>query len=514
MTHAPRRLALLIAALLAAIACHDSMAPENAGPLWIVGHPVTTDHDTVDTELPGALVVAVFDTAGKPLREASVYINATVADTSAAPTVALYFRYPGAGSSSWQALVAERQPFRYWLRTDSVGEVRIPIRLGQLAGRVGATVAVAGQEARSTYTVWFNVRPGAAARVRLAPRDTAVYVDHSYQLRPRVVDRYDNARSEVPDVAGDSTAVALTTTGLATGRSLGRARFRASWHSLTDTAWASVVPHGTLAAVTSWPSHVVMFDLDGSGYHTIAPQYVGFISWAPSGTRMAVQDNGGATPYCYYEGFAAVIDVSGNERQLVNVGDCSNFMEAQRTPRFSHDETWIYFERARYASGAGSFGPSIYRVHPDATGLEAIRTPDGTAILDGMHPAPSPTGRYLVYSVYVPYPTLETRVLDTSTGQTAVISGVEGATWMKGSDTLIAFRSAGHASIVLLRPDGSEVRSVPYDFGWSGSPPYDVSPDGRWLVVQRNGFELVSLESGAVIPLTFTIGLGAPAWRP
>jgi Tol biopolymer transport system component len=153
-------------------------------------------------------------------------------------------------------------------------------------------------------------------------------------------------------------------------------------------------------------------------------------------------------------------------------------------------------------------------VHPDATGLEAIKAPDGTTILDGMHPASSPTGRYLVYSVYVPFPTLETRVLDTSTGQTAVISGVEGATWMKGSDTLIAFRSAGHASIVLLRPDGSEVRSVPYDFGWSGFPPYDVSPDGRWLVVQRNGFELVSLESGAVIPLTFTIGLGAPAWRP
>ena len=25
---------------------------------------------------------------------------------------------------------------------------------------------------------------------------------------------------------------------------------------------------------------------------------------------------------------------------------------------------------------------------------------------------------------------------------------------------------------------------------------------------------VLSLESGAVIPLTFTIGLGAPAWRP
>ena len=509
-----RRLPLLLAALLAAMACHDSTAPENAGPLWIVGHPVTTDHDTIDTELPGALVVAVFDTAGKPLRQAAVRIGAAVADTAAEPTVALYFAYPGSTPPWWQALVAERQPFPFWLTTDSTGQLSIPIKLGQLAGRVGVRLSVVGQEATSTYTVWFNVHPGGATRVRLAPRDTVLYAERSYQLRPRVVDRYDNPRGEVPDVAGDSAAVALATTGLATGRSLGRARFRATWHSLADTAWASVVPHGTLAAVTSYPSRVVMFDLDGSEYHTVGPQSVGYISWAPSGARMAVQDNGGATPYCYYEGFSAVLDLSGNERQLAKVDDCSNFMEAQRTPRFSHDETWIYFERARYASGAGSFGPSVYRVHPDATGLQAVMAPDGTTILDGMHPAPSPSGRYLVYSVYVPFPTIETRVFDTSTGQVAAISGVDGAMWMKGSDTLLAFRSMGTASIVLLRPDGSEVRSVPYGFGWSGAPPYDVSPDGRWLVVQRNGFELVSLESGMVLPLTFTIGLGAPAWRP
>lgn len=61
----------------------------------------------------------------------------------------------------------------------------------------------------------------------------------------------------------------------------------------------------------------------------------------------------------------------------------------------------------------------------------------------------------------------------------------------------------------------SEVRSVPYvSPWWSGFLPYDVSPDGRWIVIQRNGFELVSLESGLRLPLAFTVGLGAPAWRP
>lgn len=514
MSTTVRRLAPVLAALLAAIGCHDSTAPENSGPLWVLQRPGVTDHDTVDTELPGALLVAVYDSAGKPMRRAMVSIHAALPDTTTVPALAFYFAYPGSVPAQWQALFTTSNPFAYRLTADSLGQLRIPLKLGSIAGRVGVTLAVVGQEATSTYTVWLTVHPGAPARLQLLPRDTVVYVDRTYQLRPQVVDRYGNARTEVPDVAGDSAAAALTSTGLVTGRAFGRARLRATWKGFADTAWASVIPHGTLAAMTSYPIRVIRFDLDGSDSRIIGAQPVNFISWSPSGARLAVQDQGGATPYCYYEGFAAVLDLSGNEQQLVNVGGCANFMEAQRTPRFSHDEAWVYLERARYASGAGSFGSTVYRVHPDGTGLEPVVAPGDTSALAGMHPAPSPSGRYLVYSVYTSYPTLDFRVLDTSTGQTASIAGIDAALWMKESDTLVALRSAGSQAIVLLRPDGSEIRSLPYSYGWSGPLPYDVSPDGHWLVVQRHGFELVNLENGMVLPLTFTIGLGAPAWRP
>jgi hypothetical protein len=163
---------------------------------------------------------------------------------------------------------------------------------------------------------------------------------------------------------------------------------------------------------------------------------------------------------------------------------------------------------------AGSFGSTIFRVHPDGTGLAGVIAPGDTAVLAGMHPAPSPSGRYLVYMVYTTYPTTEFRVLDSVTGQTTAITGIDGALWMPRGDTLVALRSAPTPALVLLRPDGGEVRSVPYTSGWSGFLPYDVSPDGQWIVIQRNGFELVSLANGLRLPLAFTVGLGAPAWRP
>lgn len=511
-----RRLAPLCVALMSLIGCHDSTAPENSGPLWVLARPVTTDHDTVDTQLPGALVVAVFDSAGKPLPRVAVSIRGVVADSTGLGGVALYAGYPGTSPVQWQALSPAGDIFGLWLATDSVGQLHIPIRLGGIAGPVGAKLAVVGQEAKSTYTVWFNVRTGAPARIALLPHDTVVYVDRAYQLRPRVVDRHGNARTEQPTVTGDSTAAASTSVGLVTGQAFGRARLRATWNALADTAWVSVVPRGRLAAVSSYPSHLVLTNLDGSEYRVgAAEKSVGYIAWAPSGSRIAVQDNGGATPYCYYEGFSAVLDTLGNERQLLPVGDCSNFMEAQRTPRFSYDESWVYFERARYASGAGSFGSTLFRVHPDGTGLAGVVAPGDTAPLAGMHPAPSPSGRYLVYMVYNPYPTTQFRVLDSVTGQTSTITGIDGALWMQHSDTLVAMRSTPASAFVLLRPDGSELRSVPYvSEWWSGFLPYDVSPDGKWVVIQRNGFEVVSLESGLRLPLTFTIGLGAPAWRP
>ena len=69
-------------------------------------------------------------------------------------------------------------------------------------------------------------------------------------------------------------------------------------------------------------------------------------------------------------------------------------------------------------------------------------------------------------------------------------------------------------ALVLLRPDGSEARSVPHAADWPGGWPYTMSPDGEWAVVQRGVLELVNLRSGLELPLAFTGGMGAPAWRP
>ena len=508
-----RRFAPLVA-LLTLAACHDATGPgpEGSGPLRVLERPLTTDHDTVDTWLPGALRIGIYDSAGNALPKRMVSIRAVSADTTTAIGAALFVGYPGV-ADEWWGLGAGNGATALWLPTDSAGELRVPIRFGRLAGRVGARVSLVGDDANSGYTVWFTVHPGAAMGIALLPHDTAVYVERTYQLRALVLDRYGNVRPEQPTVAGDSSAATVTSAGLVTGKAFGRVRHRAAWGAFTDTAWASVVPHGTLSAIASYPSRLILVNLDGSEYRA-TEKSVGYITWAPSGTRMAIQDNGGATPYCYYEGFAAVLDTLGSETQLLPVGDCSSFMEAQRSPHFSHDEAWVYFERARYASGPGSFGSTIFRIHPDGTGLEPVIAPTDTAALAGMDPAPSPSGRYLAYRTYDPYPDLKFRVLDTSTGVTTTITGADGARWMQRADTLVALSASISRPLVLLRPDGSEVRSVPHGADWPGSFPYALSPDGQWAVVQRGVLELVNLESGLELPLAFTVGMGSPAWRP
>ena len=362
MSATASRLAPLLVALLSLAACHDVTEPvsEGAGPLQVLERPVTTDHDTVDSQLGGALRLAIYDSAGRRLPNAAVSIRAVSGDTTRGTENA----FAVFSHDSWWQVGTGPYSFAPWFITDSVGEVRIPIRLGTLAGRIGARVAVVGLETSSTFTVWLTVHPGAPAGLRLLPQDTALYVGHTYPLRANVIDRYANARPEQPTVVADSAAATATSAGVVTGQAIGRAKFRATWGSFTTTAWASVVPHGNLAAVASYPTRLIRMNLDGSDLHSVETT-INYIAWAPSGTRLAVQDYGGPNPYCYYEGYAAVMDTLGVEKQLLPVNDCGNFEEAQRAPRFSADEQWVYFERARYASGAGGFGSTISRIHPD-----------------------------------------------------------------------------------------------------------------------------------------------------
>ena len=369
-------------------------------------------------------------------------------------------------------------------------------------------------------TVRFTVRPGAPARLEILPRDSAVYVDRSYSIRARVLDGHGNPSAVAPTLRSDSGAVTLTAQGVLTGARVGRAVVRAAFERLADSAWVSVVPRGTLAA-TRRPGELVQFGLDGSDVGVLAARAVGEATWAPAGGGMAFVDRSQGD--YFYGGRVFVRDAGGAEAPLL--ADYTPY-ETQRTPAFSRDGAWVYFAgRATHTS--------IMRARLNGGGLEAVATPappgspwytDTSAAPDGAYhsyadPAPSPDGRYLAYSglasCCVPWVIY---VRELATGRTTKRPGAELPKWLPGTDTLVAHSAAG---FVLVRPDGSTVRSVAYPAVTTlGGMLFDVAPDGRWLAVSANiegpsrRIELLSLETGMRLPLAFTTDMGSPAWRP
>jgi hypothetical protein len=347
-----------------------------------------------------------------------------------------------------------------------------------------------------------EILPGAAAKVIAAPIDTAFYVNRTETIRASAADQFGNPRPGDPITLTVASGPATIASTVLTGTAAGRVVVVVSSANARDTVFASVVPQGTLAAVSS-DTAIVMFNLDGSGFVTLAQTLVTTVKWDPTGSTVVFN--------------SANTNVGGNAggpESLVTTAGVTSTVDAPPTnymdtwPDYSRDGTWIYF--GRYLADNSE---ALWRIHPDGTGADSLQV----NLADNNYmPSPSPDGTQVAYIGGDDSPVL--RVLTVATG--AVFDPEIPAfspAWSPNSD-LIAYIAMGgfDGPISVMHSNGTGARIISNASTGYGNG-IDWSPDGVWVVAQRypsGPIDLINVASAAVLPLPFTVGLGSPSWRP
>ncbi|HKG93104.1 MAG TPA: hypothetical protein VKA84_14465 [Gemmatimonadaceae bacterium] len=389
--------------------------------------------------------------------------------------------------------------------TDALGRAKVLVRLGTVAGP--AAVGLFVPELALRDTARFTVTPGSAARVRVSVKDSVAYVGKSWSVSAAVVDRYGNARSDAIAYSANG-AVTADAAGRLTTAQVGRGFVVARAGALADTAWASVVPTGTFAALGSSPTEgpgLFVANLDGSGVRRLvsvtnandgsAP------SWSPNGDRIAYHDG----PYGRAALFAVTVS-TGTVDVLPVTGPTTGMW-----PKYTRDGAWIYF----HGTGSGYYAYHVWRVRPDGTGAESV-TPAVESSGIEWRPSPSPDGARVAY-VFGDASSPRIRVRTLATGAVSAIDAPgQSPRWSPAGD-LIAFVGldsySGMGALKVMAPDGSGLRVLtPARFY---APGFDWSPDGRWILARSNqSIDLIEVATGAVLPLPFARGFSQPAWRP
>ncbi len=383
--------------------------------------------------------------------------------------------------------------------TDESGRAAVQVRLGSVAG--SASVIVRVTPLGFVDTARYIVTPGAAARIAVTPRDTAVYPGTSYTLRAVVIDRTGNAR------AGDAATFSVAfgpgqvdpTRGTVTTTDYGRVRMDVRSGSLTDTAWVSVVPATWVAAQQHDPGNggpigIFLMQLDGSGRTLIARGLDNaFVSgqgfgWSPDGQVLTIA-----------RGDSVDLVAPGSPEERIMGGSGALLSGA----RFSRDGQWIYFARA---------GKGIFRVRPNGTGEEHLGY-GGTEWGEDFFPTPSPDGSAVAYGTSRT-PCGQTyciRVLEISTGAERTLVTGNLAAWSPAGD-VIAYVSGTEIGLIHADGTGKQVLGTTVGHvGWM-----DWSPDGRWLLASPGVGPVLLFDTmnGSRLPLMTLVPYGATAWRP
>jgi hypothetical protein len=382
--------------------------------------------------------------------------------------------------------------------TDENGRTVVRMRMGTLAGP--ASVRITAPLYSLGVSAAFTVLPGAAVAVRAVLGDTTVDLGGSFTARAGVVDRAGNLRSDPVTFEATSPALQVSGTGSVSGVAIGRAyvRVRGTVGGITgtDSLGITVVPKARLVYMSAWGqpappapggyAELYLESLAGGAARVVGAGVVSSPAWSPTGDRIA-----------YFE------FTSGDP--LLLIGDTVGAASAAWTPgvtwpngpEYSRDGRWIYFY------GYSVNGKQVFRVHPDATGLEALQGPTE----DGGYPSPSPDGTRFAYTTdrNLLVKTLATGHVDTLVIATSFVSHTR---WSPDGNW-IAYIEDYSRAIGLVRPDGSGQRhiaaSVDHGLTWS--------PDSKWLLgVDSSRLVLVDVTPGTIYPLT-TPGY-EPAWHP
>lgn len=444
-----RTYAVVVATLVSGVALGCDLFGPGAGIHVVSGANAS---DTVLSIFKKPLTVQLLGHGGKPLSGQTVYFN-----TDGIVLVA-QLGDPG--------FATNRQP----VITNGNGEASILLVAKQYAGTGKVVVVAPSGESVSLY---FKVLPGAPARVRADPIDTALYVGGLETLRPFITDAYGNhvAVSPTPTYQYQSLSGALSIAGegKAMGVAIGHGSVSVSAMGFTDTVWASVVPKGRIAINEPY---TVMTNLDGSAFDSLpSPLSARNLDWSQVTGRFV------------YDGprsdYLTLVDTTGRAPVVIT----NPLMRSEYYPRYAHDGSNIYF------SGIDSLTQcwGIWRVHPDGTALEHVVADTASCGLYVYNPAPywgsspSPDGTRVVYvgERNIPYIGGILRMRTLATGADTSL-GVAGAfpRWSPTGEW-IAYDSLGH--LMLIHPDGTG-HQVLLDRADVPIRAPSWSPDGEWLL--------------------------------
>jgi Tol biopolymer transport system component len=401
----------------------------------------------------------------------------------------------------WVTLITDNVPVLYASQFDTAdanGNVSITVVAGEHVGSAQLGLALTGSAVNGhSDTARYTITPGNTASIRITPHDTAAYVNHPITLADTAVDRLGNRRSDPVSLAIASGSATISGTTV-TGTAYSRVAIVGTSGSVADTAYLSVVPHGTLAAAGNTVG-IVTFNLDGSGYQLVAHQLAGQLRWSPDGTRLVFDRLG----------VLDITDLAGNVTTIeAGSGDYTDLNAV-----YSRDGQWIYFARVP-AGFDPTTGSSLWRIHPDGTGLASLSV-QGTSTSNGL-PSPSPDGTQLAYVTY-PGGATDVRVLTIATGAyTSLNIRATDPAWSPNSSMIASIISIlAPGPIGLLDASGGPGAPVTSN-NYLGE--FDWSPDGQWLAAANpmtGGIDLINVASGLTLPLAYTnLGLQSPAWQP
>jgi len=152
--------------------------------------------------------------------------------------------------------------------TDAQGRATAVVRLGTFAGT--SYLRITAPEQGLADSVALDVRPGAAARINFAARDTALAIGVRSTTEAFAADRFFNPLNDVVQVGGACGSVADfdTPTRTITARAFGVCYVRALVGNVVDSARVLVLPPGRLLTWSTQPL-LQLVDTDGRNPRTL-----------------------------------------------------------------------------------------------------------------------------------------------------------------------------------------------------------------------------------------------------
>ena len=484
---------------------NDVNGPPLGASLRIVGGAGVTD--TIDAQLQ-PLVVEVRGRGGKLAAGAVVRFESPIISDPPRP-----FNNPGVNVCpvSPCSLLA----FGFVNdSTDANGRASAAVRMGSRVGKWAVTITVA--ELGLTESVNYTITAGAPATVHAPVADTALDIGTAATVRGRVVDRYENARTESTTLtAGPGGAVTINAaTSTVTAQDMGTQWVFTRYNSLFDSTRVRVLPSGRLVVWSAGEQVVRLVDINGQNERMILSNVWSELGSSPrfDPTRRQVILHTSASPATDDPDNIIIIDTTGTPRR--DVGPAFGFDGIMATRQIADGTLFLV---ARRSADLSHPDWSLWRIAPDNTITFVAYLPDVAPNRGGADI--SHTGTRVVFAANTATFPAELYVMDVASGSTTLIDNGFSPRWSAQDDRIVyltAIDASGTAMVA--NADGTGRRSL-------GSPTFTEgfawSPDGTYVVGhsgEGGALHIVRVGDGANVKVFFRAGTGfhdysQPDWR-